>query len=129
MSLPANTPNAYLGDKRAFEIMQDAMEQGLDQELHLVARIWFYHPYHHAEDLAEQDHGIALLNTLLSASPAPWHRYIGRSIKGWTRHRNIIARFGRFPHRNAVLGHKNTNAERTFLNLDGEAFGQGPKAG
>lgn len=122
-----NTPDAYLGDKQAFEIMQGAMDRGLDQDLHLVARIWFYHPYHHAEDLAEQDRGIALLNTLLNISPEPWHRYIGRSIKGWTRHRNIVARFGRFPHRNAVLGRENTDDERAFLNDDGEAFGQGPK--
>lgn len=124
-----NTPDAYLGDNRAFEIMREAMERGQDQDLHLVTRIWYYHPFHHAEDIVEQDRGIETLNALLAASPEPWHRYIRRSIKGWTRHRNIIARFGRFPHRNEVLGRENSDEERAFLNADGEAFGQGPKPG
>ena len=122
-----NTPGAYLGDTRAFDIVNRVIDRGLDRELHLVARIWLYHPFHHAEDLTQQDRGLALLHDVLDGASEDWHVYIRRSIKGWTRHRNIVARFGRFPHRNAVLGRENTDEERVFLGTDGEAFGQGPK--
>jgi len=121
-----NTTDAYRGDARAFEIVKRAIGRGQDAELHLVPRIWLYHPFHHAENIIEQDRGLELLNAVLDASAEEWHVYIRRSIKGWTRHRNIVARFGRFPHRNEVLSRENTEAERAFLNADGEAFGQGP---
>ena len=51
--------------------------------------------------------------------------YVERSIEGWTRHREIVARFGRFPHRNAVLGPDSTTDEPAHLAVDGESFGQG----
>lgn len=122
-----NTPEAYAGDACAFEIVSRAIERELDRELHPVARIWLYHPFHHAERLEEQDRGLALLDTVLRAAPEPWHPYIQRSIQGWTRHRGIVARFGRFPHRNPVLGRASTEEERVFLAEDAESFGQGPK--
>jgi uncharacterized protein (DUF924 family) len=52
---------------------------------------------------------------------------VERSIMGWTRHRNIVARFGRFPHRNEVLGRASTGEELAFLESEGESFGQGPR--
>jgi uncharacterized protein (DUF924 family) len=56
-----------------------------------------------------------------------WQPYIRRAIEGWTRNRNIVARFGRFPHRNEVLGRIDTAGELKFLSKDGESFGQGRK--
>ena len=119
-----STPEAYCGDPIAFGIMEHAIENGLDKKLHPVARIWLYHPLHHAEDLSQQDRGLALLNDILRGAPGSWHPYIQRSVTGWTRHRNIVARFDRFPHRNQVLGRETTDAEQTFLSADGESFGQ-----
>lgn len=119
------TPDAYAGDARAFEIVNRAIDRKLDRELHIVPRIWLYHPFHHAEQLENQDRGITLLNGMLQGAPEPWHRYIQRSIKGWTRHRDIVAKFGRFPHRNRVLGRPDTDDEEAFLATNGEAFGQG----
>ncbi|MEM9682837.1 MAG: DUF924 family protein, partial [Pseudomonadota bacterium] len=75
----------------------------------------------------EQDRGLALLRALHESAPSEWHAYVERSIKGWTRHRDIVAQFGRFPHRNAVLGRACTDAETAFLAENGESFGQGPK--
>lgn len=121
------TPDAYLGDAAAFEIVNEAIDRNLDRNLHPVARIWLYHPFHHAEQIDAQDRGLALLNTVLRSAPDPWHPYIQRSIKGWTRHRDIVARFGRFPHRNRVLGRQSTDEEHAFLAADGESFGQGQK--
>ena len=126
-NLYRNTTDAYAGDARAFEIVCRAIDRKLDLDLHPVERIWLYHPFHHSEQVEEQDRGLALLDAVLNAAPEPWHRYVRRSIKGWTRHRNIVARFGRFPHRNAVLGRECTEEELTFLADDGESFGQGPR--
>jgi uncharacterized protein (DUF924 family) len=126
-NLYRNTPEAYAGDACAFEVVNHAIADKWDQALHPVARIWLYHPFHHSEAVEEQDRGLALLNELRQAAAPEWHAYVERSIKGWTRHRNIVARFGRFPHRNAVLGRESTDDERAFLAEDSEAFGQGPK--
>jgi len=123
-----NTPQAYAGDACAFDVVTRAIEQNLDTALPAVSRIWLYHPFHHAEDVEDQDWGLALLGKLRAEAPVEWHAYVERSIEGWTRHRDIVARFGRFPHRNAVLGRASTEEEHEFLKTNGEAFGQGPKA-
>lgn len=121
------TPDAYLGDAAAFETVDRAIARGHDRELHPVCRIWLYHPFHHAERIDAQDRGLALLDAVLQSAPDPWHPYIQRSVKGWTRHRDIVARFGRFPHRNRVLGRESTDEERAFLATNDESFGQGQK--
>ncbi len=126
-NLYRNTPEAYAGDAVAFEIVNRTIDRKLDRELHCVPRIWLYHPFHHSEQIEEQDRGIALLHTIRDGAPEPWHPFIDRSIWGWTRHRDIVARFGRFPHRNDVLGRTSTDEERTFLEESGQSFGQGPK--
>ena len=126
-NLYRNTPQAYAGDACAFEIVTWAIEQKLDIALPPVSRIWLYHPFHHSEDVEDQDRGLVLLNELRQEALAEWLPYVERSIEGWTRHRNIVARFGRFPHRNAVLARDSTNKEHEFLKANGEAFGQGPK--
>jgi uncharacterized protein (DUF924 family) len=99
----------------------------LDRKLGPVPRIWLYHPFHHSERVEEQDRGLALLNELLGEASAEWKPHVERSIQGWTRHRNIVCRFGRFPHRNKVLGRASTKEEITFLESNGESFGQGPR--
>ena len=119
------TVEAYAGDPCAFEIVNDAIDQGLDRALHPVARIWLYHPFHHSEVVAEQDRGLGLLRELRQHADSAWHAYVERSIKGWTRHRDIVARFGRFPHRNAVLGRDSTPEELAYMAAGGRSFGQG----
>ena len=127
-NLYRGTVEAYAGDARAFEIVDQAIERGLDRVLHPVARIWLWHPLHHSEDIAEQDRGLGLLRALRRDADPAWRGYVERSIKGWTRHRDIVARFGRFPHRNAVLGRDSTMEEQAYMAAGGESFGQGLKA-
>ena len=122
------TPEAYSGDRLAFETLSHAIDRGLDRGLHPVASIWLYHPFHHAEDVAEQDRGLGLLRALRQRADPPWHAYVERSMEGWTRHRDIVARFGRFPHRNVVLARASTAEELAHLEADGRSFGQGPRA-
>ena len=123
-NLYRGTPDAYIGDALAFDVVNQAIELNLDKQLHPVARIWLYHPFHHAESIAQQDNGLLLLNEILQAAPPAWHPYVQRSITGWTRHRDIVARFGRFPHRNKVLRRSSTDEERLFMEQDGDTFGQ-----
>jgi len=122
-----HSPAVYQGDALALSIVKDAISRGLDQKLHPSERIWLYHPFHHSEALAEQDYGLSLLDDVHKAAQPDWHALVKRSISGWTRHRNIVARFGRFPHRNEVLGRTSTPEEVAFMAEDGEAFGQGKK--
>ena len=76
-----------------------------------------------------RDRGLGLLRELLRHADSAWHAYVERSIKGWTRHRNIVARFGRFPHRNAVLGRDSTAEELAYMAAGGRSFGQRPSKG
>ena len=63
-NLYRGTVDAYAGDPRAFEIVDHAIRRGLDRALHPVATIWLYHPFHHSEDVVEQDRGLGLLRAL-----------------------------------------------------------------
>ena len=128
-NLYRGTAGAYAGDHLAFEVVSRAIDRGFDRSLHPVARIWLYHPFHHSEALAEQDRGLGLLRNLREHAEPAWHAYVERSIEGWTRHRDIVARFGRFPHRNAVLGRDSTAEERAHMAAGGRSYGQGLPAG
>ena len=128
-NLYRGTVEAYTGDPCAFETVNHAIGQGLDRTLHPVAAIWLYHPFHHSERVAVQDRGLGLLRALRERADPDWRTYVERSVAGWTRHRDIVARFGRFPHRNAVLGRDSTTEELAFLAADGRSFGQGTTSG
>ena len=127
-NLYRGTFDAYAGDACAFEIVNRAIDQKLDLELYPVPRIWLYHPFHHSEDVGQQDRGLDLLRALRQEADPDWHAYVERSINGWTRHRNIVAEFGRFPHRNPVLGRESTPAEQAYIDGGGDSFGQGLQA-
>ncbi len=120
------SPEAYSGDGPALRYLRRIIKNQFDAGLHVVARIWLYHPLHHSECLDDQDQGSELLGKLLRVSHPKWHNYIKLSIDGWGGHREIIKRYGRFPHRNCVLERINTSREGKFLELEGRSFGQGP---
>ena len=122
------TPDAWKGDPRAFQIVNRAIDSGLDRQLHPVERIWLYHPFHHSERLADQDRGLSILGSLRDEAKPAWKPYVEQSIKGWTRHRNIVAEHGRFPHRNLILGRESTPAEQAYIDGGGENFGQAVEA-
>ena len=111
--------NAFRGDARAFasddrarEITREALARGLDQGLDEVERVFLYLPLEHSESLADQERCCALM----AALEAPiWLDYA-------RRHRDVIARFGRFPHRNAALGRASTAEEEAFLKEPGSSF-------
>jgi uncharacterized protein (DUF924 family) len=105
------TPGAFASDPRALAIAQGAIARGFDVLLPEHKRQFLYLPFEHAEDVAAQARSVELFATL------------GQSYLRWAEaHRVIIARFGRFPHRNAYLGRVSTPEEIAFLQEPGSAF-------
>ena len=110
------TPQAFAGDARALATATHAIEREFDRALDAYEREFLYLPFVHSEDLAMQDRAIACLTRLAEetglADPLDWAE----------RHRNVIRRFGRFPHRNEILGRASTAEEVAFLKEPGSRF-------
>jgi uncharacterized protein (DUF924 family) len=100
-----DSPHAFAADALAHGVAQRAIARGFDAATEEALRLFFYLPLEHAEDLQSQDEGVRLTAPL--ADP--------RFLKFAQLHRDIIARFGRFPHRNAILGRTSTAEELAFL--------------
>ena len=118
--LPRNlyrgTPQAFATDARAREIAGITVPRGFDQLLPPVWRWFVYLPFEHSESLADQERSVALF----AALPAtPEHDEPKDYAK---RHYDVIQRFGRFPHRNAILGRESTPEEIEFLKQPGSSF-------
>jgi uncharacterized protein (DUF924 family) len=103
------TPRAYATDAAARAAADRALERELDQRVPPVWRRFFYMPFHHSEDFADQRRARALFEAL---PPDPDH---ADNLRYAYRYHEIIARFGRFPHRNAILGRESTAEEIAFL--------------
>ena len=104
---------AFACDQQARAVTRHALAQGHDRGLTQEQRLFLYMPLEHSEDLADQEESCRLFAEL-DENPG-WHDYA-------LRHHAIIARFGRFPHRNAVLGRRTTAAEEVFLTEPGSSF-------
>jgi len=115
--------NLYRGEARAFaqdaharECAVEAVMRGDDLGLLPVERQFLYLPFEHSEDLADQEKCVEMMRSLDAFEET-------RGICDWAvRHRDIIARFGRFPHRNAALGRDSTSEEVRFLEEPGSGF-------
>ncbi len=108
-NLHRGSPLAYANDGAAHGIATEGIRRGHDLEITADLQPFLYLPFEHAEDLAAQDRSVDLAERYQdrtgNSEPSKWALH----------HRDIIRRFGRFPHRNAILGRSNTAAERLFL--------------
>jgi len=110
------TALAFAGDERALATAQEAVARGFDRELEPVERWFCYLPFEHSEDRAVQERSLELFAALAQASG-------NRSPYEWAeKHAVIVRRFGRYPHRNAILGRPSTPEEVEFLKLPGSSF-------
>jgi uncharacterized protein (DUF924 family) len=114
---------AFAGDARAQALTQHTLDAGEDNTLPRAGRLFVYMPLMHAETLAQQDACVACFERLLAGAPEALKDILADNLRYAVLHRDIVARFGRFPHRNAVLGRESTAAEIEFLK-DGPRFGQ-----
>jgi uncharacterized protein (DUF924 family) len=105
-----NSPRAFAADPLAREVASRAIARGFDRLVESPERSFFYLPLEHSENLADQERCVALNRATGDADAIKWAEH----------HAGIIRRFGRFPHRNAVLGRATTAQEQAFL--DGGGF-------
>lgn len=110
------TPKAFATDARALAVARHAVARGDDRAVPPAHRSFYYLPFEHSEDMADQNRAVALFETV---EPHPGRE---EGIDYAVRHRDIIARFGRFPHRNAILGRASTAEEIAFLQQPGSGF-------
>lgn len=113
---------AYAFDPQALELCLAGGEREIDLCLSIPERAFFYLPLEHAEDLVMQERSVRAFETLLQAAPEGMRPMCGRFLDYARRHREVIERFGRFPHRNAALGRPSTEREAIFLNEPGSSF-------
>jgi uncharacterized protein (DUF924 family) len=112
-----DTPRAFAGDPQALALAVALVQNGQDQQLEPTLRAFVYMPFEHAEDLAMQARAVELFQ-LLAQSREGYESMLDYA----QRHQEVIARFGRFPHRNAILGRDSTPEELAFLQQPGSRF-------
>jgi uncharacterized protein (DUF924 family) len=110
-------PASFSGDALGLSAAQGLVDSGADRTLLQVQRWFAYMPFEHAEDARMQEQAVTLFTTLAQEDSA----YDG-ALDYAHRHRGVIARFGRFPHRNPILGRASTPEELEYLALPGSGF-------
>jgi uncharacterized protein (DUF924 family) len=116
------TARMFDGDAKALAVAADGVKIGLDRALHGHERVFFYMPFMHSEDLATQERGVELFKGLRDHSEGRTREMVGGIVDYARKHRDIIARWGRFPHRNLLIERESTPAEAEFLRQPGSSF-------
>jgi uncharacterized protein (DUF924 family) len=111
-----DTPRAFASDAQARAAAAIAIQRGHDRDLLPNERLFLYLPFEHSEILADQERGLELFRPLASFADT------ADIMANAQRHRDIVARFGRFPHRNAILGRGTTAEEAAFLTEPNSTF-------
>ena len=120
-----NTEKAFSKDKLALKLCVEGAMAKKDKGLTPIQKVFFYMPLQHAESRKVQAKSVALFNRL-AESVSPTYRETFLTVAQFAElHKDIIDQFGRFPHRNALLGRKNTPEEDEYLAGDSPDFGQG----
>ena len=115
-------PQAFATDPQALALSLSALEAGEDRQLTPIERVFLYLPLEHAESDALQDQSVARYETLAHAASTEERALFDNFLDYARQHRDVVARFGRFPHRNAILGRPSTADETEFLKQPGSRF-------
>jgi uncharacterized protein (DUF924 family) len=113
---------AFATDAAALDVSLDAQARGFDRAFGAVERWFLYLPLMHAEDRALQERSVALFEALARESAPELREAIAGAADFARRHRDVVARFGRFPHRNRALGRVSTPQEQAYLDEPGSGF-------
>jgi uncharacterized protein (DUF924 family) len=113
---------AFAADPLARQEADRAIARGFDLQTAWERRFFFYLPFEHSEEAADQERSVALFAAWVDASPAEARARAQEQFEYVLRHQEIIARFGRFPHRNAALGRSSTPTEIAFLQEPRSSF-------
>jgi uncharacterized protein (DUF924 family) len=116
------SPTMFAGDGLALRASLEGIDMGTDRQLRTDERTFFYMPLMHAESLEHQERCVALFQRLRDEVEGEVRDRINSNLQYAIRHRDIIAQWGRFPHRNVLLGRTSTPAEVEFLKQPGSSF-------
>lgn len=108
------SPEAFATDPKALLIARHAVSKGFDQILSVQRRTFIYLPFEHSEDMNDQKKAVELFEAVKEENPLGYEYAL--------KHLEVIEKFGRFPHRNAVLGRENTPEEEEYLAQPGAGF-------
>jgi uncharacterized protein (DUF924 family) len=117
-----DTPRAFAGDSLARPLLRDGLDRGWDRRLTPIQRVFAYLIFEHAEDLPLHDRAVELFADLLNEAAVDERPLFADFLDFAERHQRVIVRFGRFPHRNAILGRASTDEEQAFLREPGSRF-------
>lgn len=117
-----DSPRAFASDARAREISLAGLEAGADRNLRVAPRFMLYMPLMHAEDRGLQARATELFTRLRDEAPEPLRAELSNALRFAERHKEIVDLFGRFPHRNRVLGRATTPEEEEFLKQPNSSF-------
>jgi uncharacterized protein (DUF924 family) len=121
-SIHRGSPAAFAQDAKARVVAARGLDSGADKLLRPIERVFFYLPFEHSEKLEDQDLSVDLYRSLAEQVPADHRETFAGYLDYAKRHRDVIARFGRFPHRNQILGRPSTAEELEFLEQPGSGF-------
>jgi uncharacterized protein (DUF924 family) len=116
------TPEMFAADELAREVCYEGLDADFDAELAFDERVLFYLPLEHSEAMADHRRSIELLNRLVDNCPESLEADAKNYLDFAERHKAIVERFGRYPHRNATLGRASTPEEIEFLKEPGSSF-------
>ena len=118
------TAQAFAGDARALALTLDGLQKGADAAIDPVLRLFFCMPLQHSDLREAPEESVLAFRRLAGEAPAELRPVFEGTVEFAQRHREIVERFGRFPHRNAALGRASTPEELDWLAGGGERFGQ-----
>jgi uncharacterized protein (DUF924 family) len=121
-NLYRGSARTFAGDEQALALALSGMNSGADAALDPVERMFFYMPLQHCEARDVQDESVAAYRRLLMEAPEALKPVFQSSLEYAERHRKVIAQFGRFPHRNRLLGRPSTADELAYIGAGGEDF-------
>ena len=113
---------SFAFDAAALAMAERMVDTGTHRELQPIQRVFAYLPFEHSEDLAMQDKSMELYGALVEQADPGEREVFETGLDFARRHREIIERFGRFPHRNGILGRESTEEEAEFLTQPGSSF-------
>ena len=117
-----DTPDAFAQDEKALDLTLAALAVGEDKTLAMIERVFLYLPLEHAESIAMQDLAVAQYQHLVNEADESERAVFENFLDYAHKHREVVLRFGRFPHRNAILGRTSSAEEFAFLDQPGSRF-------
>ena len=116
------TPKMFDADELAREVCREGLEAGFDAELSFDERVFFYLPLEHSESMDDHELCLRLFDGLVGSAPTQLEKDAKYYLDFAERHKAIIERFGRYPHRNEILGRASSDEEAEFLQEPGSSF-------